>query len=454
LIAIVCQRLHTGARVHLARMKLHAHDSDIRSVFMRTFAALLILFAGTCHAPAFSPAASPTSSPEAARIATADLDAMASKAWAYLKSQQDPASGGWRVDPSRPVFPAITALAIRGMLDDPALSTNPLADPAIAAGVKFLLSMQQPDGGIYDKVLPSYNTAIAVSTLARIPTPEASAAVKKAVAFLRTLQFGEDARVYPALDESAQVVPQDHPFYGGVGYGRHGRPDLSNTAWSIEAMHDAGVEGGDPAMKRAITFLQRVQMLEKIDDPAAPSGVRAVNSMPYAKGSRQGGFIYATSENKDTIGSGQSFAGMTDETLSDGSVASRLRAYGSMTYSGFKSYIYAGLTKSDPRVIAAHDWIRRNYTVAENPGLGTDGMYYYYVVFARAMRTWGEPTIATLTPDGKPGETRLWAADLTARLRELQQEDGSFKSVDDRWMENDPVLITAYSLIALREAAR
>jgi hypothetical protein len=36
----------------------------------------------------------------------------------------------------------------------------------------------------------------------------------------------------------------------------------------------------------------------------------------------------------------------------------------------------------------------------------------------------------------------------------LQEPDGSFKSVDDRWMENDPVLITAYSLIALGEAVK
>ncbi len=71
-------------------------------------------------------------------------------------------------------------------------------------------------------------------------------------------------------------------------------------------------------------------------------GEMKVNDMEYAKGSTQGGFIYSTSENRDRVGSGQSMVGgMIDETLSDGSVASRLRAYGSMTYTGFKSYIYA-----------------------------------------------------------------------------------------------------------------
>ena len=47
---------------------------------------------------------------------------------------------------------------------------------------------------------------------------------------------------------------------------------------------------------------------------------------------------------------------------------------------------------------------------------------------------------------------RDWANDLIAKMGELQNEDGSFRSIDDRWMENNPVLITAYSLIALQHA--
>lgn len=57
----------------------------------------------------------------------------------------------------------------------------------------------------------------------------------------------------------------------------------------------------------------------------------------------------------------------------------------------------------------------------------------------------GEPTIEIVNPDGTK-TVRNWGEDLVNRLAELQQEDGSFKSVDDRWMENDQVLITAYAL--------
>ncbi|MCA9312518.1 MAG: hypothetical protein KDA21_14990, partial [Phycisphaerales bacterium] len=108
--------------------------------------------------------------------------------------------------------------------------------------------------------------------------------------------------------------------------------------------------------------------------------------------------------------------------------------------------IYANLDRDDPRVTAALDWIRNNYTVDENPGVGDQGRYYYYVTFARALDAWGTSTIRTGS-----GE-RDWANDLIDKLAELQQDDGSFRSVNSRWMEGNPVLITAYALIALQHA--
>jgi squalene-hopene/tetraprenyl-beta-curcumene cyclase len=423
---------------------------------------LLALAGSLLSASAFA-AMAPKEAPAEAtgsKSATSDTAAMVQKAIDFLKSKQD-ASGGWNITKERPSFPAITALAIRGMLSSDT-SADPMSDPAIASGVKFLLSKQNADGGIYDKVLPSYNTAISVVALSRINTPEAKEAVKKAVVFLRGIQFGEEGVTYAELEGFDPKVSKDHPFYGGVGYGHSGRPDLSNTAWWMEAMHSAGVEASDPAMKRAVVFLQRVQMLEATTDPATGQTV-TVNDLDYANGSKQGGFVYSTSTGKDAIGKGESKAPLIEETLDDGTTGSRLRAYGSMTYSGFKSYMYAGLSATDPRVTAAYDWIRRNYTLEENPGVGTDGLYYYFVVFSRAMAARGEPMITTLVasdtgghsgPKFIDGPAHDWAADLTARLSTLQQADGSFKSVDDRWMENDPVLITAYSLCALREAGK
>ncbi|MEO1008668.1 MAG: prenyltransferase/squalene oxidase repeat-containing protein [Planctomycetota bacterium] len=356
----------------------------------------------------------------------------------YLLSQQDDATGGWRVPERGPAFPAITGLVLIGLTGDPAGPIEPMStrEGPAKRGFDFVLSNIQPDGGIYDAILANYNTAISLAALPRSDDPAARAAIPAAQAFLKRLQYHEDAA--DNLPGEVRRVDASHPFYGGVGYGGSGRPDGSNMhmfMWGLEA---SGVDHTDPAVQRAIAFLERIQMDDRVND------------MDYAEGSRQGGFIYATGPTGDQAGVGESKAGTIEETLSDGSTASRLRAYGSMTYAGFKSYAYAKLPADDVRVAAAWDWIRRNYTLAENPGIGTDGFYYYMLTFARALDATGEPTIDTVAPDGST-ERVNWANDLVDRLADLQRGDGSFRVLDDRWMENDPVLITAYCLVALGE---
>lgn len=357
-------------------------------------------------------------------------EAIAHRLEHYLLSEQDPASGGWRVNPNGVNFPAITGLVVNALMLDPDADAQ---GDAISRAVEYLLSQQQDDGGIYDTVLPSYNTSISISALSHVDTKRAHKAVEKALEFLLTLQWsdGSDGK---SAGPGAQVVGADHPYFGGVGYGTHSRPDASNLAFFLQALDDAGYEHDGPAVQRAMVFLSRIQM----DDQ--------VNDMAYAKGSKQGGFIYSTGSSEDTAGQGESKAGMIEETLDDGTSVSRLRAYGSMTYAGFKSYAYAELDDHDPRVLAARRWIAANYTLDENPGMGPSGFYYYLLVFGRSMDAWDESAIQTAT-----GE-RQWANDLIDRLEGLITEDGSARSIDDRWMESDPVLISAYSLIALRHA--
>lgn len=388
-------------------------------------------------------------------VHAAKARAMLAKGTAYLRAQQDKESGGWSVPgkdekavgaagAGAPVIPAISGLVVTALLADPGVKQT---DPAVGKGVGFILSFQQPDGGIYDRILPSYNTSICLSALAKADSEKARAAIPAAQQFLRGLQWSENAATTAAGGDAPKRVSKGDSFYGGVGYGKHGRPDLSNLGMMLQGMKDSGVSADDESFKRAVTFLQRTQMLD------------GVNDMPYAKGSKQGGFVYATVPEAESVEgrAGQSMAkGMVEETLDDGTKVSRLRAYGSMTYTGFKSYLYADLPRDDARVRAAYDWIRRNYSVKENPGVGNDGLYYYYVTMSRALRAWGEPTIKALFPAGskEAGVDHDWANDLIDQLATLQNEDGSFKSVDERWMENNPVLITAYAGIALGEALR
>jgi len=98
----------------------------------------------------------------------------------------------------------------------------------------------------------------------------------------------------------------------------------------------------------------------------------------------------------------------------------------------------------DPRVKAAYEWARKHYTLAENPGMGTDGMYYYFHTFAKALDAVGDDTLVDAS-----GASHDWRRELAERLFALQKDDGSWVNTSQRWLEEDPNLVTAYSLLAL-----
>jgi squalene-hopene/tetraprenyl-beta-curcumene cyclase len=116
-----------------------------------------------------------------------------------------------------------------------------------------------------------------------------------------------------------------------------------------------------------------------------------------------------------------------------------------MTYAGLKSMIYAGLTSSDPRVKAASEWIRRHYTVAENPGLGEQGLYYYYDTFGKTMAA-----LKVNEFEDAQRDKHDWRKELAEQLFTVQQQNGSWVNPKERWMEGDPNLSTAYALLALK----
>jgi squalene-hopene/tetraprenyl-beta-curcumene cyclase len=115
-----------------------------------------------------------------------------------------------------------------------------------------------------------------------------------------------------------------------------------------------------------------------------------------------------------------------------------------MTYAGLKSFIHAGVSKDDARVKAAVDWIRRHYSLDDNPGQGTAGLYYYYHTFGKAMSAMGEAEFAD-----KDGVKHNWRRDLFEALKKRQKADGSWANDNPAFLENNPDLATAYALLAL-----
>lgn len=304
--------------------------------------------------------------------------------------------------------PGITAIVATAMLRNGATPS----DPAVAKSLEYLLSHQQDDGGIYAEGsrYKNYETSLTVLCLNEANKDgKYDEEIDKAEAFLKGLQWDEEEGHGP-----------DSYSYGGGGYGSHSRPDLSNTSFLIDALVAAGNGPDDEAIQKALVFVSRTQNLESKD-----------NSTPFAAKVGDGGFYYTPAAG------GNSQAGETEN--------GGLRSYGSMTYAGLKSMIYAGVDQDDPRVKAAYDWIKQHFTLAENPGMGASGQFYYYHTFAKALDAMGQQTVVDAD-----GTTHDWKSELVAKLAELQQDNGSWLNTgSDRWLEADPNLVTGYALLAL-----
>ena len=284
-------------------------------------------------------------------------------------------------------------------------------DPLVARSLKYLEGFVHADGGIYLKgaFYRNYETCLAILCFSEANRDgRYDKLINGADGFIKGIQWDEDE----GHDRSSNS-------YGGAGYGKHKRPDLSNTGFLVEALIAAGNGPDDEAVKEALIFVSRCQNLETEH-----------NTTKFSVKNPDGGFYYTCAAG------GSSQAG---ETPGGG-----LRSYGSMTYAGLKSMIYAGVGPDDPRVKGALKWIRKHYGLESNPGMGNQGLYYYYHVFAKALDATGLDVI-----EDDDGNRHDWRRDLRQELIRRQRPDGSWINQSDRWYEGDPGLVTGYALLAL-----
>jgi squalene-hopene/tetraprenyl-beta-curcumene cyclase len=347
------------------------------------------------------------SSLRAAEPSPEEIKASLDKAMAFLKSRQNE-DGSFA---SKQGGPGITGLIVAGLIRN---GYSP-DDPMIYKARKYLEQYVQKDGGIYNKQLANYTTCVALMAFKEAnKSGKYDKIIENATKFLKSLQSDPG-------DES------DTKF-GGVGYNGKERPDASNTQYFVEALLSAGVSKNDPAVQNAIKFLSRCQNLPG-----------ETNDRPFAKKTTEddkGGLTYNPADADDPKSKNRTPEG-------------GLRSAGTMTYAGLKSFLYAGLSKDDPRVKAAVDWIRRHYTLEENPGAGQAGLFYYYHLFAKAMDALGESEFT----DAK-GVKHIWRQELFEALKKRQRADGSWVNENRAFLEDVPELSTAYAILSLSYCQR
>ena len=334
----------------------------------------------------------------------------------WLAAQQQ-ASGFWAIEDS----PALTGLSMWALQQvDPAAHRS-----VIDRAMIFILTSVQEDGSIWRKPtvqrkgggLANYNTAVCMTALHALNRPELLSVIQKARTYLSKMQY---------LDPSV--------YRGGMGYDAdQGRPytDLSNSYMAYEAMRltqdvedlrAAGEPKADLDWKAAQEFLSQVQNLATVN----------TNYWISESADDQGGFAYSPGAGAST-------------TNAEGKVS--LRSYGSMTYAGLLALIYSQVDAQDERVQSAKDWASRHWSLDENPGMGQEGLYYFFNVLTKTLAAAGDETL-TLSD----GRTVSWREEVVRKLIALQKPEGFWVNENNRWWEADPNLVTAYTLLALSAA--
>lgn len=331
-------------------------------------------------------------------------EAVVTKGIDFLRTKGQAEDGSF----TRQIGIGVTALAATALLKH---GRSP-ADPTVAKALKVIEAAVQPTGGIHapNGRLKTYETCVAVVCLNEANRDgRFDTILKNADKFIKGVPF-----------DAQEGHAKDSFFYGGAGYGGQGRPDLSNTAFMIDALKSTGTAADDQAIQNALIFVSRCQNLE------SPH-----NTTPFAAKINDGGFYYTPVPGDD------------QEDAATGG----LRSYGAMSYAGLKSMVFAGVSKDDPRVKAVVKWIGKHYDVKTHPGQGEAGLYYYYATFAKSLAALGEDFITD-----EAGTKHDWRKDLVAELARRQRDDGSWVNTNAKWMEGDANLCTSFALLALADA--
>ena len=186
---------------------------------------------------------------------------MTERAVAFLRSRQD-AKGGWSTGRE----PGITAIVVTALLRSKRVTP---ADPAAVRALAYLEGFIGPNGGLSEAVHANYTTAIALMAF-----HEANVNGR----YDRAIKAGQEFLTVKQWDEGEGKGRED-AFYGGAGYGgSNSRPDLSNTAFFMEALRDTGLAARRPGACRRRWSSSRAARTSRASSTTSPGRARSTTA--------------------------------------------------------------------------------------------------------------------------------------------------------------------------------
>jgi hypothetical protein len=352
----------------------------------------------------------------------------------FLISSQSP-DGAWR-SPTYGVFKdglSLTPIVLKAVTFGPDVTGS---TSARRRGADYLVARIRADASIDDgpigMIYPVYTASAAVIALTHLDFPASRAARD---AWLRELRRRQ-------LTEALGWQPDD-PAFGGWGYSieppskgnavlapaQQVDADLSSTLFAIGALRIAGMDADDPAIRKALIFIERCQNVAVSGEDGDPQ---------YD----DGGFFFSRT---DPVRNKAGVAGR------DRRGRLRYHSYGSTTADGLRALLRCGLSRDHPRVAAARAWLEGHFSAAFHPGVfesarevDRDATYFYYAwSVAHAFRSLGIKEIHS------QGRSVAWADALSQELIRRQRGDGTWTNRFTASKENDPLVATSFAAGAL-----
>lgn len=300
---------------------------------------------------------------------------------------------------------SLTPFILNGLLDVPLQTFSPPRE-GVDRALEFIRRNTDTEGvlGRMDPTAPdypNYATALAVVALVKSRRSGFESLVQRMVEELRRQQFSE-----------ANGWAEDSPPYGGWGMGGAvrrppdaGHVDLSMTRYVLEALRAAGVSPGDPALTRALIFLDRTRNADH-------------------------GFY---------------FSPVNPEINKAGESGAAFRSYGTATADGVLALRAAGVPETDSRIANAVQWLRDHHRVDAAPGFDE---------LDAASSTEDRP--ATSARAAWSEGLRFYYAHVATRaLPDLEvrlprpEADGRFVNASNLVKEDDPLIATTFAIHVL-----